>query len=363
MAQLKSTKVFGDLNVTGEVNASTKITVNGEEVWDTGNLLNIGTTAATARTALGLGAGATRWPTFAEVTGKPSTYTPSGHTHPISQVTGLDAALADKADKTTQVIAGTGLTGGGTLAANRTLAVSYGTTAGTAAQGNDSRITGALQASQVVQATGTSTTSVMSQKATTDQLATKAASSHTHTWAQVTGQPATATRWPTLAEVSGKPANYPTNWSTVADKPVVQTVGTSTTNLMSQKAVTDALNLTYTTDNILGTVSQSVGVPTGAIIERGTNANGEFAKFADGTLICNQRLPVSANVGPTNVIWDFPAEYIVGPQVYVGYLGNNSGSKLVHCEFVTATLASVFLFNSGGAEGAQIMWSAFGRWY
>lgn len=52
MAQLKSTKVFGDLNVTGEVNASTKITVNGKEVWDTGNLLNIGTTAATARAAL-----------------------------------------------------------------------------------------------------------------------------------------------------------------------------------------------------------------------------------------------------------------------------------------------------------------------
>ena len=91
MAQLKSTKVFGDLNVTGEVNASTKITVNGEEVWDTGNLLNIGTTAATARTALGLGAQATRWPTFAEVTGKPSTYAPSGHTHPWAQVTGQPA--------------------------------------------------------------------------------------------------------------------------------------------------------------------------------------------------------------------------------------------------------------------------------
>lgn len=60
MAQLKSTKVFGDLNVTGEVNASTKITVNGNEVWDTGNLLNIGTTAATARTALGLGTAATK---------------------------------------------------------------------------------------------------------------------------------------------------------------------------------------------------------------------------------------------------------------------------------------------------------------
>lgn len=37
---------------------------------------------------------------------------------------------------------------------------------------------------------------------------------------------------------------------------------------------------------ILGTVSQSGGVPTGAIIQRGSNANGEFVRFADGTLIC-----------------------------------------------------------------------------
>ena len=44
------------------------------------------------------------------------------------------------------VSAGTGLTGGGDLSADRTLTVSYGTAAGTAAQGNDSRITGALQA-------------------------------------------------------------------------------------------------------------------------------------------------------------------------------------------------------------------------
>jgi hypothetical protein len=38
------------------------------------------------------------------------------------------------------ISSGTGLTGGGDLTANRTLAVSYGTTAGTATQGNDSRI-------------------------------------------------------------------------------------------------------------------------------------------------------------------------------------------------------------------------------
>lgn len=41
---------------------------------------------------------------------------------------------------TRAVTAGTGLTGGGTLAADRALAVAYGTTAGTSVQGNDSRL-------------------------------------------------------------------------------------------------------------------------------------------------------------------------------------------------------------------------------
>jgi len=35
---------------------------------------------------------AQRWPSFTEVTGKPTTFTPSTHTHPVSQVTGLGTA-------------------------------------------------------------------------------------------------------------------------------------------------------------------------------------------------------------------------------------------------------------------------------
>jgi len=41
----------------------------------------------------------------------------------------------------------------------------------------------------------------------------------------------------------------------------------------------------YHTGNVIGTVSQSGGVPTGAIIERGSNANGEYVRLADGTQI------------------------------------------------------------------------------
>lgn len=55
----------------------------------------------------------------------------------------VDAQTATRASASTQILAGTGLTGGGTLAADRTLTVAYGNGAGTAAQGNDSRLSDA----------------------------------------------------------------------------------------------------------------------------------------------------------------------------------------------------------------------------
>jgi hypothetical protein len=52
----------------------------------------------------------------------------------------LAAADVGAPPTTRAITAGTGLTGGGTLAADRALAVAYGTAAGTAAQGNDGRL-------------------------------------------------------------------------------------------------------------------------------------------------------------------------------------------------------------------------------
>jgi len=60
-----------------------------------------------------------------------------------TQVTGLVTALNGKASILTAINSGTGLTGGGNLSVDRTLAVSYGTTAGTACQGNDARLSDA----------------------------------------------------------------------------------------------------------------------------------------------------------------------------------------------------------------------------
>ena len=58
----------------------------------------------------------------------------------ISQTSGLQTALNGKAPTTRTITAGTGLTGGGDLSADRTLAVSFGVTSTTACVGNDSRL-------------------------------------------------------------------------------------------------------------------------------------------------------------------------------------------------------------------------------
>ena len=80
----------------------------------------------------------------------------------------------------------------------------------------------------------------------------------------------------------------------------------------------------YDTFNILGPTSQSAGVPTGAIIERGSNANGEYTKFADGTLICTITLttfnpgypistPGSRYRGTNGFKWIYPAAFSAEP--------------------------------------------------
>lgn len=70
---------------------------------------------------------------------------PSG-AFPESAVANLTTDLAAKIPGSRQVLAGTGLSGGGDLTADRTISINFGAAAGTVAQGNDSRITGAIQA-------------------------------------------------------------------------------------------------------------------------------------------------------------------------------------------------------------------------
>lgn len=95
-------------------------------------------------------------------------------------------ALATKANTSTTISAGTGLTGGGDLSTNRTITANFGTTAGTIAQGNDARLTGAEQTANKGAAGGYasldgSTKVPIAQVPTGTTGTTVALGNHTHT--------------------------------------------------------------------------------------------------------------------------------------------------------------------------------------
>ena len=70
-------------------------------------------------------------------------YAALSHNHSIADVTNLQTALDGKVPTSRTITAGTGLSGGGSLSANRTINVSFGSTAGTVCQGNDPRLSDA----------------------------------------------------------------------------------------------------------------------------------------------------------------------------------------------------------------------------
>ncbi|MCR2775565.1 hypothetical protein [Enterobacter kobei] len=130
--------------------------------------------------------------------------------------------------------------------------------------------------------------------------------------------------------------------------------------------------------DVLGTVSQAGGVPTGAVIEKGANSNGEYVRFADGTQICrmavaaadavNKNLTAAGTLGgyrsSQNTV-AFPASFAV-PAYCSGHINNNGHN--VRIELVSGNQASCqFAFhaiNSGTYAGADTIYiTAIGRWF
>jgi hypothetical protein len=101
--------------------------------------------AAAARTAIGAGTSSLAIGTTSSTAASGDRGLPTGGTsgQVLAKSSATDYAVGwvDRVVTTRQVIAGTGLTGGGDLSADRTLTVAYGSASGTAVQGNDARVT------------------------------------------------------------------------------------------------------------------------------------------------------------------------------------------------------------------------------
>ena len=116
----------------------------------------------------------------------------------------------------------------------------------------------------------------------------------------------------------------------------------------------------HSVKSAVGTVAQSGGTPTGAIIERGSNANGIYTRFADGTQICSHALTTSASAA---VNWTFPAEFSVAPRVAA--LSTVSAANIVTTAGTgSGTGRSVNGYTTAGARAAfTVDILAFGRWF
>lgn len=142
-----------------------------------------------------------------------------------------------------------------------------------------------------------------------------------------------------------------------------------------------ALNSMYQKNNILGVVSQSNGVPTGAIIERGSNVNGDYVKFADGTLICTRVRTVNMVVPPGTQVSaseDVSAAFVGTPSVAYNMLFFERLNGTLPGLYGFASTAARFV-NSGNTYAANFIWPpqigtitansivqttlAVGRWY
>jgi hypothetical protein len=127
----------------------------------------------------------------------------------------------------------------------------------------------------------------------------------------------------------------------------------------------------YTNRNIVGSVNQSSGIPTGAIVETGSNAGGRYVRFADGTQICTRFLNVPLSMSLyssgiyTGLIEVSFAAAFVDNALYVYGSGQDQGAT-GWCSFNRASATSAILLyysKTPSVTATALMITAIGRWF
>lgn len=115
----------------------------------------------------------------------------------------------------------------------------------------------------------------------------------------------------------------------------------------------------YHQGRVLGTVSQSGGVPTGAVIQNGSSSNGWFVRFADGTQICWHGLS-SSDAGA--VTWTYPAVFAGAVNGLV--TAASTAARIGVIESLGTSSLTFSVWNIAGARtNASTRLFAIGRWY
>lgn len=126
--------------------------------------------------------------------------------------------------------------------------------------------------------------------------------------------------------------------------------------------------------NILGAVSQVGGQPTGALLEYGTNAGGDFYKFASGLMICTKTFtagPVSFSAGSylftsaSEAVGAMPATFVGTPVVTCsGYAGATGGWPAVYAAPTASNWGNWAMYRQAAGAGITYFnFTAIGRWF
>ena len=125
----------------------------------------------------------------------------------------------------------------------------------------------------------------------------------------------------------------------------------------------------YGPGNVVGPVAQVGGVPSGAIIESGSNADGEYTRFASGLLICTLTIittDVTVSVGAlfksTVQTWTYPSAFIAAPVVSGGNVSDVANVWVTAGQAGVADCSAV-AFGHSSAAGASFSLTAIGRWF
>lgn len=126
----------------------------------------------------------------------------------------------------------------------------------------------------------------------------------------------------------------------------------------------------YAQQNVLGAASQAGGVPTGALIEHGSNANGEYVRLADGTQICTLNLTGSVDVtnaegalySSASYTWAYPAAFAAGGSPVVAGIGNQALTWAT-ANNIGLTSSNIRMVSTTSGTGRDLRVMAVGRWF
>jgi len=168
---------------------------------------------------------------WGEITGKPATFAPSSHSHSWDSLTGKPASFTPSSHNHTSLTGVTSIS----FAADASDSCSISTTISSNATHLDFNLSDdAAQESYrwIFHDCNTSVgkKTIMELKPTNNAATALllygtavSVSGHGHGWNEISGKPATATRWPAWGEVTGKPTSMPAsdvyNWAKAASKP------------------------------------------------------------------------------------------------------------------------------------------------